>query len=152
MGRTIREKPAVIPKKAFKFQTFAIVRNYDGRVFVARILSDKKITGRGTKPGAMKYALKFQKGKEKIEYYRINKTWDNAQNLELGTLKILVNKLKPTHFSFDIAENLFKNKGYMNKLESRTGVRPIQPNFSPVGESERMITRKTVPMRRKKKI
>jgi hypothetical protein len=145
MGQTFRERPEVKPKKAFKFQTFAIVRNYDGKVFVAKILSNSRLTGKGTKFGALKRALKFQKEGEKIEYFPLKKSWADAQKLEVNELKKLVKNEKPAGFTYPGAVALWQ-------LRKKRGQDAVTPAHAPIGESRALITRKTVPKRRRKRI
>jgi hypothetical protein len=139
--KTSRRK--LVPKPAYNYQTFAVIRSYNGRIYVARIKTARRLTGRGTKQGALKYALKFKRRSAKIDYFALGKTWDQAQKLDIADIKNLIRGKKPAGFDFNAAIALYQ-------LKMRRGQDAISPAFAPIGESKKTTTRKVIPRKRKR--
>ncbi len=142
------EKQAEIPKtkyeETYKFMTYVVMRNYDNKIFAAKIFSDVPLSGENTKPADMKSALRFGNAGGKpvaVSYYNCDKPWDAAQKLEPKDMaKITSNK--PVIFGgLNTAIALYD-------IKSRKGEDVVVPSYAAIGDSIITNPLKAIPKRR----
>ena len=140
------KNPEPKQEESKRYTTFVAVRSHkEKEIFLVKISSDNRLTGPGTKPADLKGAMMFPEKKgETLVAFALNKTWEQAQEIDPKEVKNLIKDKMPKPFSFSAEIALYRLKTKRGEEASHL----VQPGYAPIGETESNIPLKTVPKKR----